>query len=116
VVEALNELGAHRISLVTPYVDEVNKKEVDFLGKSGFEVQNIRSFNLRSNLEIGKLTANDAAILARNVNSDFSDALFISCTNLRTFEALPLLEEELQKPVVSSNSATLLASVTCSHP
>ena len=111
VVATLNELGTHRISLVTPYMDEVNKKEVDFLEKSGFQVQNVRSFNLKSNLEIGKLTASDAAILARSANSDFSDALFISCTNLRTFEALPLLEEELQKPVVSSNSATLWASL-----
>jgi maleate isomerase len=111
IVEALNELGTHRISLVTPYLDEVNKKEVDFLEKSGFQVQNVRSFNLKSNLEIGRLTANDAAILARSANSDFSDALFISCTNLRTFEALPLLEEELHKPVVSSNSAMLWASL-----
>jgi maleate isomerase len=111
VVKALSELGAHRISLVTPYVNEVNKKEVDFLEQSGFQVQNVRSFNLKSNLEIGKLIANDAAILTRSANSDFSEALFISCTNLPTFEVLPLLEEELQKPVVSSNSATLWASL-----
>ena len=111
VVKALNELGLHRISLVTPYVDEVNKKEADFLEKSGFQVQNIRSFNLKSNLEIGKLAANDATVLARSANSDFSDALFISCTNLSTFDVLPSLEDELQKPVVSSNSATLWASL-----
>ena len=111
VVEALTEVGAHRIAVATPYVDEVNKKETEFLEKSGFEVVNLRAFNLKSNLEIGRLTANDAAILARSANSTFADALFISCTNLATFEVLPLLEQEMQKPVISSNSATLWAAL-----
>ncbi|TRM84464.1 maleate cis-trans isomerase, partial [Sulfolobus sp. E3] len=35
------------------------------------------------------------------------DALFISCTNWRTFEIIDKLEKELNKPVISSNSATL---------
>jgi maleate isomerase len=109
VVAALNELGLRRISLATPYVDEVNKREVDFLEKSGFLVQNVKFLNLRRNLDIGNLDANDVAILARSADSDFSEALFISCTNLPTFELLPSLEEELQKPIVSSNSATLWA-------
>ena len=111
IVEALNEVNAHRIGLATPYVDEVNKKEMEFLEKSGFEVVNLRSFRLKNNLDIGRLTANDAAVLARSVNSDFADAVFISCTNLTTFEVLTALEEELQKPVISSNSATLWASL-----
>jgi maleate isomerase len=111
VVDALSDVGAHHISVATPYLGEVNRKEVEFLEKSGFEVVNLRSFNLKSNLDIGRLTAEDAAVLARSVNSDFAEALFISCTNLATFEVLAGLEEELQKPVVSSNSATLWASL-----
>ncbi|MCW4010533.1 MAG: maleate cis-trans isomerase [Candidatus Bathyarchaeota archaeon] len=111
VVEALKEVDAHRIALATPYVDEVNKREVDFLEKSGFEIVNLQAFNLKSNLDIGRLTADDAAVLARSADSTVSDALFVSCTNLATFEMLSGLEGELHKPVVSSNSATLWASL-----
>ncbi|MCS6787984.1 MAG: hypothetical protein NZ733_01675 [Aigarchaeota archaeon] len=43
---------------------------------------------------------------ASNVSLD-SDAVFISCTNLKMFRALRAIEERTGKPVVSSNSATL---------
>lgn len=111
VVEALNEVGVHQISLATPYTDEVNRKEIEFFEKNGFEVANWKAFNLKNNLDIGRLSPNDASVLARSANSTFTDALFISSTNLCTFEVLPKLEEELQKPVISSNSATLWASL-----
>ncbi len=111
VVQALNEVGAHNVSLATPYVEEVNKKEVKFLEESGFDVVSMRAYNLKRNLDIGQLTLNDTSVLARSANSTFADALFISCTNLNTFGVIPALEKELQKPVISSNSATLWASL-----
>ena len=36
-----------------------------------------------------------------------ADAIFISCTNLRTFEIIEGLEEDLGVPVVTSNQASL---------
>jgi maleate isomerase len=33
------------------------------------------------------------------------DAVFLSCTNLRTLDAAKIIENKLGKPVVSSNSA-----------
>jgi maleate isomerase len=111
VVQALNEIGAHNVSLATPYVEEINKKEAKFLEENGFEVVNMKAFNLKRNLDIGQLTPNDTTVLARSANSTFADALFISCTNLTTFGVLSNIEKELQKPVISSNSATLWASL-----
>jgi maleate isomerase len=35
--------------------------------------------------------------------------VFVSCTNFRAFEALPMLEEALSLPVITSNSAVLEA-------
>jgi maleate isomerase len=111
VVDALKALSAQDLSVVTPYVEEVNQKEVAFLEGSGFRVTTLRSFNLKSNLEIGNLTPQDTATLALNTGPDSTQAVFISCTNLRAFEKLPFLEQSLQKPVVSSNSATLWAAL-----
>ncbi|MEM9715241.1 MAG: Asp/Glu racemase, partial [Pseudomonadota bacterium] len=43
----------------------------------------------------------DAAI---NLGSDPNvDAVFLSCTNLRTLEAIPKIEAAIGKPVLSSN-------------
>lgn len=107
VVEALKALGARKISLATPYIKEVTDREVGFLEKSGFEVVRVQSLGIRENLKIGKLTPHDAAALAKNAYSADAQALFISCTNFRTFEGVAALESQLGKPMVSSNTATL---------
>ncbi len=111
VVEALKTLGANKISLATPYISEVAVKEVAFLENSGFRVLNERSLGICENFKIGKLTPNDAASAAKNADCKDAEAVFVSCTNFRTFEAIPALEAQLGKPVVSSNSATLWAAL-----
>ncbi len=107
VVEALRSLGAKKVSLATPYITEVTKREVGFLEQNGFTVVKEESLGAADNLEIGRLTAKDAADLARKVDCPDADAVFVSCTNLQTFEVLQGLEAELGKAVVSSNSASL---------
>lgn len=116
VIDALEQLQAQRIALATPYIAEINKREVDFLKAFGFGVVKTASLNLKENLKIGRLTPNDAAALAKTVDTPSADAVFISCTNFRTFEAIPELEEQLQKPVISSNSATLWAALKILRP
>jgi len=111
VVDALKKLGAQKIALATPYIEEINKKETDFLAQNGFELAKVETLDLVENLKIGNLTAANAATLARKANTKLADAVFISCTNFATFAAIPKLEAQLKKPVVSSNSATLWAAL-----
>ncbi len=107
VVEALKHIGARRISLATPYIEEVNERERKFLEDSGFEVVALEGLGLEDNLDIGKQRPEIAYQLGRSAFKQESDVLFISCTNFRTFEVLERLEADLKKPVISSNSATL---------
>jgi maleate isomerase len=111
VVDTLKVLKVQELSLATPYLQEVTDREVSFLERNGFRVLNSQSLNLKENLKIGDLTPDDAQTLARTVDSNDADAVFISCTNFRTFEVLSDLERQLGKPVVSSNSATLWAAL-----
>jgi maleate isomerase len=111
VIDALNALGAKKICLATPYLEEVTDREVSFLVENGFSVLKSRSLGIKENLKIGQLSPSSAQTLAQQVFSDEADALFVSCTNFRTFEAVPVLERQLGKPVISSNSATLWASL-----
>ncbi len=111
VVDALKALKVRKICLATPYLQEVTDREVSFLERNGFQVLNSQSLNIKENLKIGNLTPDDAQALAKTVDSNDADAIFISCTNFRTFEVLSALERQLGKPVVSSNSATLWAAL-----
>lgn len=111
LINALNVLKVHRICLGTPYIEEVTDREVSFLEENGFNVIVKRSLNIKDNKKIGLLTANDAEVLAKDIYSSVAEAIFISCTNFRTFEVIEHLEDELDKAVISSNSATLWASM-----
>ncbi|HSV49166.1 MAG TPA: hypothetical protein VLH35_02535 [Candidatus Acidoferrales bacterium] len=111
VIDALKTLGANRICLGTPYLDEVASREVSFLEDNGFEVIREKSLSLKNNLKIGRLTPSNAEVLAKEAFTGKADTVFISCTNFRTFEALSTLELELGVAVISSNSATLWAAL-----
>ncbi len=111
IVEALKYLHAQRIALATPYTEIISKKEIDFLEANGFEVVISHSLNIKRNITIGRLSPSDAAALAVKAYSNLADVVFISCTNLSTFEVITQLEEQLRKPVISSNSATLWAAL-----
>jgi maleate isomerase len=111
VIDALHALGAEKIFLATPYIEEVTGREVDFLEQNGFKVDKRVSLGIKENLQIGRLTANSASALVETAFSSDADAVFISCTNFRTFEVITELEQKFCKPVFSSNSATLWASL-----
>ncbi|ABW02220.1 maleate cis-trans isomerase family protein [Caldivirga maquilingensis] len=114
VIDALSYFNARKVLVVTPYIDELNVKEREFLEAHGIQVVSIKGLGISDNTVIGSLdpsiTYETALNEARRFGSDY-DALFISCTNWRSFEVIGDLERQLGKPVISSNSATLWAVI-----
>lgn len=107
VVRCLQSIGARRIAVATPYTDEINAREADFLGAHGFDLRSLEGLKIRDSVAIGRVPLQTAYDLALRADRSDADALFISCTNLRTLEAIGPLESALGKPVVSSNLASL---------
>jgi len=107
VLCALEELGVEKIAVGTPYSDEINEKVKRFLEDNGFRVVNILGLNIVPDVDIGKQCPSVAYKLGKKVNTNDAEAIFLSCTDLRTFEILDILEKDLKKPVISSNQATL---------
>jgi arylmalonate decarboxylase len=111
VVAALRALGARRVALATPYLDFVTHEEVDFLGREGFEVPSWHGLCLGNTQaqrrSINRVPADVTLRLARFVDRPEADAIFLSCTALPTIAVIAALEDELGKPVVTSNQATL---------
>jgi maleate isomerase len=109
VLEALKNLGVRNIAMVTPYIDEINITEKDFFEESipGLKVVNMKGLGIVSNLPKGRLFPEVAYLAAKEVHTETSDGIFISCTNWRTLEIIDALEKDLRKPVVSSVQATI---------
>ncbi len=109
VVNSLKKLSVKRISVITPYTEEINKLEKKFLEENGYFVESINGMGLIENSQIGDVTQRKLIEFIEGSEKEISksEALFISCTNLQTFPSLHLLEEKYQIPVVSSNSASL---------
>lgn len=45
--------------------------------------------------------------LAQEIDHPEAEAIFFSCTNLRTFDIIEELEAQLGKPVLSANQVTI---------
>jgi len=81
--------------------------EKEFLEAHGLRVVSIRGFGKIRDQEIARIAPEEVYHLAKEVDTPESDCIFLSCTNMRSIEAILRLERDLGKPVISSNSATL---------
>ena len=79
VVESLRELDIKKIVVGTPYLDEINTKEAEFLYKKGFEIINIQGLNLSTGIEFGRVTPDYWKKFAIEIDHEDADAIFLSC-------------------------------------
>jgi len=104
VTEALRVLGAKRISIASPYADWLNEKLRVFMEQNGFGVAAIKGLNTEAHASVPLV---DIEALVKSVDRPESEAIFVSCTDFRTYEIIESLEQKLGKPVISSNSASM---------
>ena len=119
VLDALDRLGLTRLSVATPYTEEVNALVQIFLEQHNKAVLAIKGLNIVDNREVSlnepQLAfdlAKDVYDLAKDTDKTDTEGVFISCTNFRTIEIIGRLEKELGVPVISSNTATLWAMMS----
>jgi maleate isomerase len=105
VVRALERLGVKRLSLGTPYSDETTRQGKEHLETHGFRV--VHCDNLKNVANIYDETAERAYRLARSVDAADAEAVFLSGTGMPTIAVLAALEQDLGKPVLSSNAAMM---------
>jgi len=114
VGRALRALDCNSVVLVTPYVPDLTEREVEYLESHDVEVLAADGREIEANTEIGRLGPEDAYRQVRRAVERLdenerraADAVFVSCTNYRTFPAIVPLERDFGLPVVTSNAATL---------
>ena len=107
VVDALRELKAKKIVVGTPYLDEINTAEAEFLMKKGFEVLDIQGLNLQTGIEFGRVTPRYWKRFALEIDTPEADAIFLSCGGIRSAEVAQEIEAVVGKPVITSNQAQM---------
>ncbi|WP_163339395.1 aspartate/glutamate racemase family protein [Desulfopila sp. IMCC35008] len=102
---AFTALGTRKLSILTPYTENVARPVGSYFENSGFTVQNISYMGLVDDREMARIKAESIIAAAKETISGDAEALFISCTALRSAEVAGLIEKKIGKPVVTSNQA-----------
>ncbi len=118
-------LGLARVGIVSPYVASVAEPIRAAFKAAGVTVPDTLSFGEQVEAKVARISPQSIAGAARALAQRSKlDAVFLSCTNLRTLDILAPLTQELGLPVLSSNQCLAahmgaLANVTpvaSSHP
>lgn len=107
VVDACCHLDISKIALLTPYYDEVNQPLSRYLQDNGIEVLTMSTFDMASDIDVARIPVSAIMEAAREADHPEAEALFMSCTALRSLECIQALEDELGKPVLGSNQVML---------
>ncbi len=107
VVNALRSLEARKIVVATPYLDEINAMEADFLADKGFDVLDIQGLNVEDGEAMGRITRECLKEFALSIDRQDADAIFFSCGGIRTIDVLQEIEDAAGKPVICSNQAMM---------
>jgi maleate isomerase len=106
VIDALRVLDVHKISIAMLYPEEVSRIAGKFVEDSGIQVLDMKWLGL-SRFNIAQVSEETLYRMAKEVDKPESEAIFISCTNLHTLGIIDSLENDLGKPVVTSNQALM---------
>lgn len=99
---ACTALGLRSLSIVSPYVDSVSTPVRQAFQAQGIAVPRTVSFGEEIEARVARIAPESIHGAALSVG-DSGEAVFLSCTNLRTLDIIDDLEQRLGKPVLSSN-------------
>ena len=109
--EALRAVGARSVALVCHYSEDRLRPLKDSFKADGFNVVEIETAGVTDVNEMNRIPTEEIYRMARKANTPEADAICILATNLRSFPILQQMEEDLDKPVISTNQAILWKSL-----
>ena len=101
---ALDALNVTRVAVATPYLAELTDRLATFLEQGGKSVVSHEGMGL--DREIWKVPYAATCELIRGADRPDAEAVFVSCTNLPTYDLIAYMERELGKPVITANQVT----------
>ncbi|MGE5220442.1 MAG: hypothetical protein ACM3SP_25845 [Chloroflexota bacterium] len=108
ITRAFDRVGIKKLVLISPYVNATNEHEVKYLTEAGYTTVHAVGLGLES-FAYARVTPEEWQQVVKENTRPEADGYFLSCTNTRMIEAIEALENDLGKPVINSNQATLWA-------
>ena len=105
VIAACGALRVRHLGFVTPYVMAVSGAMRAALEERGLEITAFGSFEQAEERTVARIDPHSVLDAALRVGSAACDAVFVSCTNLRTVDIIATAEAQLGKPIITSNQA-----------
>lgn len=110
VGRAVRALGARRIALVSPYSEAVNQRAARYFEeKHGLETVALEGFGATDSYAIGQLGPENAREAFAQINRPEIDVFVVPGGNFPTMASIAAWEQEFNKPVVTTNQASLWA-------
>ena len=106
-IKALKALKINKLSIFTPYTDEINQSVINYFKKENINITELSYFDIASDLDIGKVDPSYLLDVLNKKNLANSDALFVSCTALPVLSIIQDLEKKTGKIVLSSNQTLI---------
>ncbi|UWR04134.1 Asp/Glu racemase [Ruegeria conchae] len=98
--------GVSKFALLSPYIEEVNTPLRRAFADQGITMDVFGTFGEAEEAKVVRISTESVVEAAIRLGSDSAvDAVFLSCTNLRTLAAIPRIEKVIRKPVLSSNQS-----------
>ncbi len=121
VVSAMRHMNAKRLAIVTPYPDWNNERLGQYMTAMGFAVEMLEGNtdgladeyrgNQGVNNQLPQHVAQFAIEQVSRKQGLNADVVFCSCTAWRSMEAAQAIEAACGLPVITSNQATIWASL-----
>ena len=106
-INALKSLKIKKLTIFTPYTDEINQSVINYFEKEKIELSELSYFDLASDLDIGRIDPDYLFDVLTKIDLSNSDALFVSCTSLPVLSIIKELEKKINKVVLSSNQTLI---------
>ncbi len=105
--EALQRFGVRKIGVITPYQPVADEQVRAYFTELGYEVHAVHGLKCGSATSIAEVTPQEIRDAFAKVDAPDVEALVQAGTNLPVIGVAAALEEELNKPVVPINAASL---------
>ena len=106
-IKALKKLNVNKIAIFTPYSKKLNDEVLDFFKNENFEITANSYFDIKSDIDIGKVDPDYLYEILLKMDLNGADVLFISCTALPALSIIEMLEKKLNITVLSSNQTLI---------
>ena len=104
LIAACGFLGVRKVAILSPYVSNVSQMLRSTLTKKGLQMVVLGSFNEGNEANVARITEKSIKEAALTLVKDSqAEAIFLSCTNLKTLNIINEIEVEANIPVLSSN-------------